>query len=88
MHGYDFHRQKPIDNFILDFFCHELMLGIQVDGYSHQILEVQKKDGKKERVMSRFGIAVLRFTDNQVLREMDNVLRAIEDYIHTKETQP
>ncbi|MEX0360394.1 MAG: endonuclease domain-containing protein, partial [Allomuricauda sp.] len=28
LHGYDFHRQKPIDNYILDFFCHELMLGI------------------------------------------------------------
>ena len=88
MHGYDFHRQKPIGNFILDFFCHELMLGIEVDGYSHQIPEVQKKDKKKEMAISHFGIAILRFTDNEVLRDMDNVLRAIEDYIHTKETQP
>ena len=38
MYGYDFHRQKPIDNYILDFFCYELMLGIEVDGYSHDFL--------------------------------------------------
>ncbi len=43
-YGYDFHRQKPIDNFILDFFCHELMLGIEVDGYSHEVVEVYKRD--------------------------------------------
>ncbi|SHG07837.1 Protein of unknown function [Arenibacter palladensis] len=35
MYGLDFHRQKLIDNYIIDFFCHELMLGIEVDGYSH-----------------------------------------------------
>lgn len=88
MHGYDFHRQKPIDNFILDFFCHELMLGIEVDGYSHELVEVQQKDRVKELAMSSFGITILRFTDHQVLRDMENVLRIIEDYIHTKETQP
>ncbi|WP_253256260.1 endonuclease domain-containing protein [Formosa algae] len=43
MRGYDFHRQKPIDRFILDFFCHELMLGIEVDGITHETLEVIKK---------------------------------------------
>jgi very-short-patch-repair endonuclease len=35
MLGYDFHRQKPIDNYILDFFCYELMLGIETDGFTH-----------------------------------------------------
>lgn len=82
LYGFDFHRQKPIGNYILDFFCHELMLGIEVDGYSHQLVEVFKKDKTKESVMSGFGISVLRFSDEQVLRDMDNVLRAIEDYIH------
>ncbi|MFM8833835.1 MAG: endonuclease domain-containing protein [Cytophagales bacterium] len=33
--GYDFHRQKPIDNFIVDFFCYDLMLAIEIDGSSH-----------------------------------------------------
>ena len=81
MYGYDFHRQKPIDNYILDFFCYELMLGIEVDGYSHQFLEVYNNDGIKEKRMNELGIALLRFTDDEVLNEMENVLRAIEYYI-------
>ena len=63
MYGYDFHRQKPIDNYILDFFCHELMLGIEVDGYSHELLEIQIKDTIKERQMNLLGITLLRFSD-------------------------
>ncbi len=81
MYGYDFHRQKPIDNYILDFFCYELMLGIEVDGYSHQFLEILNKDGIKEKRMNQLGINVLRFSDEQVLNEMENVLRVIEFYI-------
>ncbi len=79
--GYDFHRQKPIDNYILDFFCNELMLGIEIDGYSHQIVEVYKKDVIKEEKIKSFGITLLRFTDNQVFNDMDNVLRALESFI-------
>ena len=81
MYGYDFHRQKPIDHYILDFFCYELMLGIEVDGYSHEFLEVYNKDTVKEKRMNQLEITVLRFTDEQVLKDMENVLRAIEFYI-------
>jgi very-short-patch-repair endonuclease len=81
IYGYDFHRQKPIDNYILDFFCHELMLGIEVDGYSHELIEVYKKDVIKERKMNELGISILRFTDYQVKKDMINVLRAIEYFI-------
>jgi len=81
MFGYDFHRQKPIDNYILDFFCYELLLGIEVDGYSHQFLEVQYKDARKEKRMNELGIEVLRFSDEQVLKDIENVIRAIEFFI-------
>ena len=81
MYGYDFHRQKPIDNYILDFFCLELLLGIEVDGYSHEILEVYNKDIVKEKRMNELGITILRFSDFEVLRDMENVIRAIEFYI-------
>jgi very-short-patch-repair endonuclease len=79
--GYDFHRQKPISSFILDFFCHELMLGIEVDGLTHQWAETQNLDSRKNRRMTEPGITVLRFTDEQVMNDMDNVLRAIEQYV-------
>ena len=81
MYGYDFHRQKPIDNYILDFFCPELMLGIEVDGYSHEFLEVYTKDTIKEKRMNELGITVLRFSDEEVLNDMENVLLAIEFFI-------
>ena len=81
MYGYDFHRQKPIDQYILDFFCQELMLGIEVDGYSHEFLEVYNRDEVKEKKMKELGITILRFSDEQVLRDMENVIRAIEFFI-------
>jgi very-short-patch-repair endonuclease len=81
MYGYDFHRQKPIDNYILDFFCQELMLGIEIDGYSHELKEVFEKDTKKTKKMDELGIRILRFSDYQVFKEMENILRAIEYYV-------
>ena len=81
MYGYDFHRQKPIDNFIVDFFCNKLMLAIEVDGYSHEFLEVYNKDIIKEKRLNELGIHVLRFSDYQVLKDMENVLLAIEYFI-------
>lgn len=38
MLGYDFHRQKPLDEYIVDFFCNELMLAIEIDGESHSVI--------------------------------------------------
>lgn len=81
IYGYDFHRQKPIDNYIIDFYCYELSLGIEVDGYSHEFLEVHTKDTIKEARLNELGIEVLRFSDEQVLKDTENVLRAIEFYI-------
>ena len=81
MYGFDFHRQKPIDNYILDFFCYELMLGIELDGYSHQLEEVIKKDQLKNKKMAALGIEVLRFSDKDVFNNINSVLRVIEIYI-------
>lgn len=85
MYGYDFHRQKPIDRYIVDFFCNKLRLAIECDGYSHQILEVYQKDSAKTKRLNELGIHVLRFSDWQVLHDMENVLRVIEWYIHEYE---
>lgn len=81
MCNYDFHRQKPIDEYIVDFFCNKLQLAIECDGYSHELLEVYSKDVKKTKQLNDLGIYVLRFSDYQVMNDIDNVLRAIEDYI-------
>ncbi len=87
MFGYDFHRQKPIDKYILDFYCYELNLGIELDGYSHDFIEVFQKDSNKTVRMKSLGITILRFSDDQVLNDMENVLREIEAYIMKFEEQ-
>jgi very-short-patch-repair endonuclease len=81
MCGFDFHRQKPIDEYIMDFFCYELMLGIEVDGYSHLLEEVQKKDIEKEKRMHTLGISVLRFKDEEVFMQIENILLCIKKFI-------
>ena len=81
LHGYDFHRQKPIDRYIVDFFCNKLRLSIECDGYSHQFLDVIQKDTKKTKRLNQLGIHVLRFSDWQILNDTENVIRAIEAYI-------
>ncbi|PKA82566.1 very-short-patch-repair endonuclease [Ulvibacter sp. MAR_2010_11] len=80
-YGYDFHRQKPIDQYIDDFFCNKLQLAIECDGYSHEIVEVYEKDIVKTRKLNDLGIHVLRFSDFQIMNDIDTILRAIEDYI-------
>lgn len=81
VYGYDFHRQKPLLNYIVDFYCSELELVIELDGYSHQFEEVVIKDELKEAELKKYGLTILRFDDAEVMKDMNNVLRTIEQYI-------
>ena len=77
MRGYDFHRQKPIDCYIVDFYCSELHLAIEIDGSSHDGREEEDRV-RQERIES-FGIHFLRFDDAQVKEDIHSVLRTIEE---------
>ncbi|MER2997799.1 endonuclease domain-containing protein [Pontibacter populi] len=79
MLGFDFHRQKPLDNFIVDFYCSELKLAIEIDGDSHNYSFA--KDTARQQQLESFGIYFLRFTDFEVKQNMPNVLRTIECWI-------
>jgi very-short-patch-repair endonuclease len=85
-YGYDFHRQKPLDEYIVDFFCHELMLAIELDGFSHLFEETYKNDLKKTERLNQLGITVLHFWDQEVFNDTDNVFRTIENYREEYET--
>jgi very-short-patch-repair endonuclease len=61
------------------------MLGIEVDGYSHEFWKSMKRM-EWRKTDERIGIAVLRFSDEQILKDMENVIRAIEFYIWDKNT--
>ena len=79
--NYDFHRQKPIDAYIVDFFCNKLNLAIEVDGYTHEFNEVFEKDNLKAKRLNKLGITVLRFSDKDVINNIEGVVAMIKQYI-------
>ncbi len=81
VHGYRFMRQKPLLDFIADFYCYELKLVIELDGYSHQFEEVRKKDKLKQNRLEKEGLTVLRYTDSEVFDNIEFVLRSIEGHV-------
>lgn len=81
MMGYPFLRQRPITNYIADFFSKELKLIIEVDGISHLWEEVALKDAKREKELLKLGYKILRFNDDEVMNDIDNVRRTIESFI-------
>jgi len=88
LRGYDFDRQKPIDNYIVDFYCKDLMLAIEVDGESHY--GNKEKDKRKDKRLSKLGVTVLRFDDLDIVYKLDKVLEKIEKWIdeNAKPTHP
>ena len=83
MRGYDFHRQKPIDNYIVDFFCPRLRLIIEIDGQSHAFKG--KEDEKRKNRLELLGFYISRFDDLDVKKNMEGVLAAIEKWIEEYE---
>jgi very-short-patch-repair endonuclease len=77
--GFDFHRQKPIDHFIVDFFSHELMLAVEIDGRSHKLKGLE--DEIRQQKLESLGIRFLRFDDGEVTVNLDGVVRAIDNWI-------
>ena len=73
--GYEFHRQVPLDNFIVDFYCHELNLAIEIDGNTHDYNF--DKDEVRQKQLEGHGIHFIRFSDNDVKRNLNDVLRAL-----------
>jgi len=82
-YGYDFHRQKPIDNYIVDFFCYKLMLAIEIDGVSHG--GRAEKDEKRQKRLENLGIKFLRFDDLEIKWNVDAVMKKIKGWIERTE---
>jgi len=74
--GYEFHRQVPIDEFIVDFYCHEIPLAIEIDGYTHDFNF--ENDETRQKKLEGKGIYFIRFSDNDVKHNINDVLRALE----------
>ena len=86
--GYDFDRQKPIDKYIIDFFCYDLMLAIEIDGETH--MYKKEYDEKRENDIKKLGISFLRLDGHYVIKNTLDVVQVITDWIedYEKETHP
>ena len=60
-YGYEFHRQVPIGEYIVDFFCHELNLAIEIDGNTHDYN--YENDEQRQKKLESLGITFIRFSD-------------------------
>ena len=87
MRCYDFHRQKPIPDYIVDFYCPELMLAIEIDGKYHHQNETATKDIKRQKRIEELGVTFLRFTDSEVRYQIQSVINHIDLWIEIFENK-
>lgn len=77
--GFQFNRQKPILNYIADFYCKEVGLVVEVDGSSHDTPEAQLSDKERDRQMRVLGLEIVRVLDGDVLRDAARVAEFIKE---------
>jgi len=77
--GFKFTRQKPIDRFIVDFYCSELSLAIEIDGGSHS--NKKDRDNLRDKYLYACGIKTLRVSDKDVINDIEKVEKEIKEFI-------
>jgi len=76
--GQRFLRQFSIDKFVVDFYCPKLLIALEADGGTHFKVEDVKKDKKRQKEIEELGITFLRFTNNDIVDSIDEVIRKID----------
>jgi very-short-patch-repair endonuclease len=75
--GYKFRRQHPLGGYILDFYCHDSRLAIEIDGSVHRETEQGQHDAQRSEFLNEQGITVVRFWNHEVIQETSSVLQKI-----------
>jgi very-short-patch-repair endonuclease len=78
LNGLMFSRQKPIGGYIVDFYCHRAKLVVEVDGGQHFSNVSREYDRIRDEFLKNTGLKVLRFTNNDVINNIEGVLEVIE----------
>ncbi len=86
--GLKFRRQHPVSCFILDFYCSEQKLCIEVDGEIHSQPEQRILDSQRTSALNQLGLYVLRFTNTEIEDNMDQVIQKILQFIQSKNQHP
>ncbi len=79
--SYAFNRQKPLGNFIVDFYCKKLQLVIEIDGDSHYYAESVVKDRRRQLILEKMNLSFIRFLDKEVKKSLPFVLQEIGAFI-------
>jgi N-formylglutamate deformylase len=79
-----FRRQQPMEGFILDFYCQEAKMGVEVDGEIHLDEEQKKYDQQRTEYLSEFGIKIIRFNNDSVMNDISEVLSVIKKEVHER----
>jgi len=74
-------RQHPIWKYIADYYCHELKLIIEIDGEIHLSKEIKEYDINRDVTLTEYGIEIMRFTNDEVINEIDKVIEEIKKKI-------
>ena len=77
--GFKFRRQHPVEPYVLDFYCHEAQLAVELDGGQHNEPDARARDRKRSAFLEQQGMHVLRFWNNEVFKNTEGVLQAIYD---------
>lgn len=77
-YGYKFRRQHPLLNYVADFFCFPLKLVIEIDGSIHNLTTVKEIDVQRQKDIDSIGLQVIRFTNDEVLKQSEIVIKKIE----------
>ena len=85
--GFKFRRQVSIGYFIVDFYCKELSLAIELDGKIHLKKEIQVRDKIRQEIIESDLVTFLRFTNEQVLKDSTNTLKIIKETCTTLQTR-
>jgi very-short-patch-repair endonuclease len=75
--GYKFRRQHPIGLYIVDFYCHQLKLVIEIDGDYHNIQEQIEKDKERTQNLETDGLQLIRFTNKDVMENLEKIISEI-----------
>jgi very-short-patch-repair endonuclease len=87
MRGHTFNRERPIGNYIADFFCKDLSLIVEVDGITHADDETYENDRRRQHELESSGFKVIRFSDAEVLNRISEVRMKLEHCIEERERE-
>jgi very-short-patch-repair endonuclease len=86
--GVKFRRQFSVDKYILDFYCPAYKLGIEADGGQHYEPEGQRQDNQRTIELSRLGVRILRFSDTDILKNIEGVWETIQQELRRRKVPP